>query len=764
MKNSFWSSSEAQPDSYSAFRGEFEILDGGEVELRATGATWYQAWLDGRPLLEGPLRHPLERPEYQSLTLCMEPGRHVLAFEVHHAGVETRILKDTPAFLWCGVFRGQAPVPIRWRCLPLDSQSPEVHRINPQLAWVEWRDTRKDPPGWQLPAFDDSAWGEPVSPASPLPEPAACDLAPVGTFPHALRPIAEGPLATAFGYATDDPSYVFFSRDRTCGDLPAKGIWRRYDLGRVRLGRPAFEMDLPPGAIVEFALAESLTHGCVSPHITLSAGRSCNLDRFVARGGVQEFCPLTPKGGRFLEVHVVNAREQVRFLGENFLERCYHAPTGAAFACGDPLLEKIWGIGVETYRACAEDAVTDNPTRERGQWLGDAAAVGLQTSGVSYHDLRLCRRSFEHAALCAREDGLVAGMSPGGCAYLPTYAFQWAVGAMDYYRLTGDHEMLLQLWPAARRNMAAIRAFWHDDGLHNVAGWNFVDWGYQAEDGPVDTACNLYYLWCLRAMAAWAAAIDKPPGMLARQERRLDSLLRARIAAKLAAGGWEAVGYNCAALALRLGLVADEQGCLDFLERHLLSCFPNDPDAPRNDDPNGFNARLITPYFAHFVLPLFIGRGRMDFALGQIRACWGWMLDQGATTWMEVFDTRWSHCHQWSCCPTWILSRYLLGLHPRSDIAAGTFDFRLAPGSLPFASGRIPHPSGGWIDVSWQRKAGDITYRIQTPAPLVLRMPGGGIKEVASRGQFKIPAGPHGHRLHPNSCDPPEHAADLVAS
>jgi alpha-L-rhamnosidase len=53
---------------------------------------------------------------------------------------------------------------------------------------------------------------------------------------------------------------------------------------------------------------------------------------------------------------------------------------------------------------------------------------------------------------------------------------------------------------------------------------------------------------------------------------------------------------------------------------------------------------------------------------------------------MEVFDTRWSHCHPWAGCPTWQMSRYLLGLHPRLDRGPGQFDFRLEPGSLARAS------------------------------------------------------------------------------
>ncbi|MFM8653699.1 MAG: family 78 glycoside hydrolase catalytic domain, partial [Verrucomicrobiota bacterium] len=347
---------------------------------------------------------------------------------------------------------------------------------------------------------------------------------------------------TTFGYPADEPSHTFHIRDRVCRELPAKGIWRRYDLGRVRLGRPSLHLDVPAGTVIEMALAEHLTEGRVSPHINLSAGASCNLDRFIARGGEQVFCPLTPKGGRFLEVHVVNAREGVRFLEERFLERGYHLPTEATFTCDDPLLEKIWSVGVETYRACAEDAVTDNPTRERGQWIGDVASVGMEIAAIAYHDLRLCRRALVQSALCPREDGLVAGMAPGGCCYLPTYAFQWTVAVLNYFRHTGDRGLLEELWTAAGRNMSAIRAFWQADGLHAVAGLNFVDWGYQAEEGPVDTAANLHYLWSLRSMNAWAQALGKKASPWDTQAEELFSLLKKRISAKQAAGGWDQVG------------------------------------------------------------------------------------------------------------------------------------------------------------------------------------------------------------------------------
>ena len=114
------------------------------------------------------------------------------------------------------------------------------------------------------------------------------------------------------------------------------------------------------------------------------------------------------------------------------------------------------------------------------------------------------------------------------------------------------------------------------------------------------------------------------------------------------------------------------------------------------------------------------------------------MLADGRTTWIEVFDTRWSHCHQWSGCPTWQLSRYGLGLHPRFDLGAADYDFRLEPGSLPHAAGRLPHPQEGWIEVSWQREKNDIRCKVTTPKPLQLRFSNGKALTVKNEAVFSI--------------------------
>ncbi|MEY3774421.1 MAG: hypothetical protein RLZZ129_1201 [Verrucomicrobiota bacterium] len=721
---------DARPDEcdlHVAFRAEFQLPAVATVDFNLLGASWFNGWLDGAAFCEGPSRLPKDHPEYQTHSARLAAGRHVLAFVVSHHGVATRMLAALPPFLACRARAGGEEVALTWRCQRLAAYTPQVRRVNPQLGFIEWCDTRLLPVGWQQSDFDATGWSEPgpvepgIGPQHPL------STANPRAIVHQPALLAEGTLVESFGYERDDIPARFFLRALAAASLPPQGVWRRYDLGRVRLMRPRFTLEVPPGTVVEFAYSESLVQGRVSPWITLSAGDSCNLDHYVARGGPQEFQPLAPRGGRFLEVHVLAAPSAVRWLDESVVERAYYGEADGSLRTGDALLDHIWSIGVETHRACAEDAITDNPTRERGQWAGDVVTVGLDIAAAAFSDLRLCRRSLFHSAQCAREDGLVAGLCPGGAAYLTTYAAQWVSACIHYWELTGDRALLEALWPHAERNLAAFAAKTTAAGIADDLGWGFVDWGYVRNPGPSDMGVNLHYLAALRSMIRWASALGRESSPYEATAATFTALIAGYFNDELAAGAgaWERIGYHRAALGLRLGFfdAARAQAGRAFLREHLLRCFPNRHDAPRLSDPAANNPQLITPYFGHFALPELIEHGDMDFVLDQYRTCWGWALGDGRTTWLEVFDTRWSHCHQWSGCPTWQLSRHLLGLRPRFDRGAMHYDLRLATGSLPAAEGTLPIPGRDEvIAVSWHKDATGLHYRLQSPVPLTLRL------------------------------------------
>jgi len=70
--------------------------------------------------------------------------------------------------------------------------------------------------------------------------------------------------------------------------------------------------------------------------------------------------------------------------------------------------------------------------------------------------------------------------------------------------------------------------------------------------------------------------------------------------------------------------------------------------------------------------------------------------------------------------------RYLSDLHPGSNESPEIFDWKFQPGSLPYASVKIPHPSSDtFIQIEWKKEAGEMVYRVETSAPIGIRgLPG----------------------------------------
>jgi len=467
------------------------------------------------------------------------------------------------------------------------------------------------------------------------------------------------------------------------------------------------------------------------------------MDHFVARGGIQEFFPLTPKGGRFVEMHIIAPPAQVKIIEETFIERCYYGDITGSFRTGDELLDKIWLTGVETYKACAEDAIVDNPTRERGQWLGDVAVVGVEIGAVAFPDVRLIGRGLRQSAQCALPDGMVAGLCPGQIANVASFALQWISGCLNYWRITGDKTILADLYDAACKNLDYMRSCTTTDGLTDKAGWVFIDWGYVRNSGPVDIGFNLHYLAALRDMVQWCRVLGKTGDAVQfrQQADNIQRIIQEWYDGLKVNGSYdfEKIGYHRTVLGLINGFFKkeDEKEAIDKIKKHILNCFPNNESAPRLSDPGNADMQLITPYFSHFVMAILAEKGEMDFVLDQFRKCWGWALGDGRTTWVEVFDTRWTHCHQWSGCPTWQLSRYVLGLKNRFDIGERVYDFCLETGDLNHAEGKIPITgTDKLIQISWKKENRTIHWQIKTEMPLTINIPKD--KRFSKSGAIKV--------------------------
>ena len=721
-----------QADTHAAFRGSFSLEETTALEYRVLAASVFTIWLDGQFITEGPARYPSRNPEYQVFHFNLSKGQHTLAIQVHHQGVHTRILGNQAPFVWSELQSPNGMINVKWLTSLLEGYTKAVRRINPQLGWIEWCDTRKNPKSWQSNGFNDDTWTAPTVVKRDLGH-----VKPLETHNLTFTSIKgslidAGYLSERFGYEKDNPSARFYLRDLKTSKKEASGIWRRYDLGRIRLVRPEFKLSLPEGAIVEWAFSEQLVDSRVNPWINLSGGDSCNLDHYVARGGTQVFSPLSEHGGRYLELHILGDLDKIKILDENFIDRGYFSEITGAFKTTDPVLNTIWKVGIETLKACSEDAIIDNPTRERGQWTGDLG-IGLDTASAGFNDLALCKRGLIQSAECARKDGLVSGMSPGQDIFISSYAAQWVDACVHYWELTGDLVFLQNLYPSAVKNINAFEAHHTQEGIKTGLSWDFIDWGYVNDSKTTDQALNLFYLSALRSMVRWSRAIGDTKnetyyvGLADKMTETLTSYFNTHFS--YGDSCWKKIGYHRAVLGLRLNLFKGikKQEAIAAIKKHILASYPNRATAPRLSSPSVVDTQLITPYFSYFTYNTLLELGETDFVLNQYKTCWGSELTQGQTTWMEVFDSHWSGCHQWSACPTSQLSQWILGLQSRFDLGTNTYRFNLRPGSLTYAEGKIPyHNQSGAIHIKWFKNSSGTHVQIDSHVPITLHVISGG--------------------------------------
>ncbi len=403
---------------------------------------------------------------------------------------------------------------------------------------------------------------------------------------------------------------------------------------------------------------------------------------------------------------------QLPALAECWLwERHYPLPENACtLRCAAGELEDIFTLCKNAVRCGCQEGYLDCPTREKGQYLGDAvitARAQLWLSG----DTALLRKCIgDFAATAPITPGLLA-VAPGGLRQaVADYSLLFAALPLTDYAFTGDTAFLQSCWPAVCGVVDHYARYCRPDGLlqNVVCSWNMVDWPESARDGydfalprpAVAPGChnviNALWVGALRMQGKMARilGLDAPRAGLERQA---------------------ADAFCTAFYRPRQRLFADSEQS-DHCSIHanaFAACF----GLTRPEDADAYAALLFAPgrycgpWAAYFAL-----RGLAR--LGRYREVWqfitrpdahGWrnMLRQGATACFEAFgkEQKWntSLCHPWAAGALPVLAEELAGLHPDPG----------APGGLAFAP-QLPEELGGFC-LTVPFKGGIL--RVEKPAP-----------------------------------------------
>jgi alpha-L-rhamnosidase len=758
-------------DTVALFRRAFHLED---TPPTAPARLWvdgrYVLHVNGAEVARGPVRANPRAAHYDVVELAphLVAGENVVAITARHFGAATSWWMPVPpsytlgggSLLFEALVGGEWIVSDRsWRCRAGDAWTPVPVPGDVACLPLESFDARRQPRGWQAAGFDDTEWGWSHE-VQPIHTGAHADPAPPSEPFGMLRPpvrsvMPDGATHLAAHTATrrvagvaglDDPVRQVLDDARSPSADGVDGVAvHAFDLGRVAAGTVRLEVTgAVAGAVVDVAAAEHIDD---SGHL-VPLGQHAGL-RYVcagADGGAEVFESFDVVGTRYLHLSVrsPDAASQPT-VAVSIHDRHRPRPIGASFECSDPLLNRIYEIGLRTVDLCALDAYVDCPTREQRAWIGDSV-VHQMVDLVANPDWSMAVWHPQLAAM-PRADGMLAMAAASDFAaddntILPDWSLHWVRSVHNIYRYVGNRDLIAELLPTAERTLRWFESYLDDTGLLvDVSGWVLLDWSSVYARGSSST---LNALWAraledLAEMALWIGnsgtaewATSRRDGVRAAFDAFWDEGRGVYVDHIVDGVPQRAAAQHGGAAALaadivpanRIERVVDRLTDRRRLVRHSFVMDPVTVDGGST----GF-VYLVTGYpapewdveeqmveaepFFRYVLHDGLARaGRPDLVAALCRD-WAVFVDAGETTWPECW-TGGTHCHGWSSTPTRDLVVHTLGISPAEP---GYASVRVMPalGGLEWARATVPTPRG---PLTVEARA-DGTLRVDSPVPVV---------------------------------------------
>ena len=389
----------------------------------------------------------------------------------------------------------------------------------------------------------------------------------------------------------------------------------------------------------------------------------------------------------------------------------FDAATSGSFRCSDELLNRIWDVSADTLDLTTREFFVDGIKRDRWTWSGDAIQSYLMNYYLRF-DSACVRRTIRQLR---GKDPVTSHVNT-----ILDYTFYWFKSIMDYYLYTGDTAFVREVYPRMKSLMAFCLARTNGNGLAEGqrGDWIFVDW----VDFPMHkrgTLCfeQILFWKALQTMARCASLLRDSP---VDSSFTTDACNYASDAKK-----YDEMAENVRMQTRRLFWSDDAHALMHAVEDGAMNAqvtrFPNmfaiiyDFATPAECDDilhhvllNKTVPPITTPYMRFYELEALCQMECYEQVLQEMRAYWGGMLNEGATTFWEKYnpeETGSQHlamygrpygkslCHAWGASPLYLLGRYFLGVSPTRP---GYEEYEVRPvlGGLEWMEGDVPTPYG----------------------------------------------------------------------
>ena len=762
-----WLPGEERPDNaYVMFRTSFRLNSvPDEATLRATADCRYLLSVNGVIVGRGPVTTDPRFKQVDSYAVAehLRVGENSIAALVLQRHEKTSRLWPVRGGFLCNLEAGDLHLGTNdtWRA----RWAEEYRRLPPamtgQYGQQEWLHGEESPAGWREPGFDDGTWERATVVSDPerhWPPALECRRVPhmlrltrhpvrlvgyfsvfskgiVAEFEHEparqieVDFVGSATVVSGEENISDPASGPVVFRDRE-----ADGVGFVVDMGEEMLGYPFVDFTCAEGVTLDLGHGEVLSRNRIQVDILAeSSAEQRYADRYVTRAGRQRWEIFDSKGCRYLELHFRRVPKEA----DGALKVVIHEvgvvesrdPNDrlTSFSCSDKRLTDVFAICRRTAEVKHQDWHICDAQREQNQWL------------EMYQDMlypQVCGRS---AMLRDTIDAFSRGQLPSG--YMPStipsisrdeqtprnqYLFSTVcfplIVWMDW--LYGGADDRQPEWlDAVSRAFEALLAYVRPDGVfanapgHHWAEWSGMDARPGGGGGPVQETWAVTFFNALLVLG----------------------LERAADMAETFGRGAVADAWRTQAGVIRDG--ADRHFWSEARQAYVDGVYDGEPSAVASQATNAIAAlaRLGSPERTAAALEFALDPSRYDVPVSlnnmallheamesvgmdvraeheRIRAIWGRMIDQGATTtWEQEMALERSNgcCFGFSAHPLNVLVRTALGIVP-VESGYRRFSLRIVPGDLTSASGEVATPHG-MIGVDWKRTDTGIDLHLTVP-------------------------------------------------
>lgn len=365
-----------------------------------------------------------------------------------------------------------------------------------------------------------------------------------------------------------------------------------------------------------------------------------------------------------------------------------------SFRCSDEELNHIWDVAAYTMDLTTREFFMDGIKRDRWTWSGDAIQSYLMNYYLRF-DTECVKRTIRQLR---GKDPVTAHVNT-----IMDYTFYWFKSIYDYYLYTADIAFVREMWSRMVTLMDYVEGRLNEDGMAEgqADDWIFVDW----VDFPMHKRGTLCFEQILLMKAMETMAVCSKLLNIKTDYRVKSESLRNKI--KQTFWSYEQKAYYHAIedgkinkqitkfsnmFAILYGLAYEE-------ERHeiMQSVMLNPVIAP-----------ITTPYMRFYELETLCIDGLQEQVLHEMKAYWGGMLREGATSFWEKYNPEEkgaqhlamygrpygkSLCHAWGASPIYLIGKYFLGVRPTKP---GYEEYEVHPalGGLKWMEGDVPTPFG----------------------------------------------------------------------